>query len=54
MADLESHLDGDLITSCLKEMKEYLPLKRKLTKENVQISGVTKCIPNITYFIIEM
>lgn len=35
MADLESHLDGDLITSCLKEMKEYLPLKRKLTKENV-------------------
>ena len=35
MADLESHLDGDLITDCLKEMKEYLPLKRKLTKENV-------------------
>lgn len=35
MADLESHLDGDLITGCLKEMKEYLPLKRKLTKENV-------------------
>ena len=35
MADLESHLDGDLITGCLKEMKEYLPIKRKLTKENV-------------------
>ncbi len=35
MADLESHLDGDLITDCLKEMKEYLPLKRKLTRENV-------------------
>ena len=35
MADLESHLDGDFITDCLKEMKEYLPLKRKLTKENV-------------------
>ena len=35
MVDLESHLDGDLITDCLKEMKEYLPLKRKLTKENV-------------------
>lgn len=35
MADLESHLDGDLITGCLKEMREYLPIKRKLTKENV-------------------
>ncbi len=35
MADLESHLDGDLVTDCLKEMKEYLPIKRKLTKENV-------------------
>ena len=35
MADLESHLDGDLIAGCLKEMKEYLPVKRKLTKENV-------------------
>lgn len=35
MADLESHIDGDLITDCLKEMKEYLPIKRKLTKENV-------------------
>lgn len=35
MADLESHIDGDLITNCLKEMKEYLPIKRKLTKENV-------------------
>lgn len=35
MADLESHLDGDLITDCLKEMKEYLPVKRKLTRENV-------------------
>ena len=35
MADLESHLDGDLVTVCLKEMKEYLPIKRKLTKENV-------------------
>lgn len=35
MADLESHLDGDLISNCLKEMKEYLPIKRKLTKENV-------------------
>lgn len=35
MADLESHIDGDLVTDCLKEMKEYLPIKRKLTKENV-------------------
>lgn len=35
MADLESHLDGDLISNCLKEIKEYLPVKRKLTKENV-------------------
>ncbi len=35
MADLESHIDGDLISSCLKEMKDFLPVKRKLTKENV-------------------
>ena len=35
MADLESHLDGDLVSNCLKEMKEYLPIKRKLTQENV-------------------
>lgn len=35
MADLESHMDGDLITDCLKEMKDFLPIKKKLTKENV-------------------
>jgi hypothetical protein len=35
MADLESHLDGDLITDCLKDMKGLLPVKKKLTKENV-------------------
>lgn len=35
MADLESHIDGDLISDCLKEMKDFLPVKRKLTKENV-------------------
>lgn len=35
MADLESHLDGDLIADCLKDMKTYLPIKRKLTQENV-------------------
>ena len=40
MADLESHLDGDLIADCLKEMKDFLPIKRKLTKENV-ISDLT-------------
>ncbi len=35
MADLESHIDGDLLTDCLKEMKDFLPIKKKLTKENV-------------------
>ena len=35
MADLESKIDGDLITDCLKEMKDFLPSKRKLTKENI-------------------
>ena len=35
MANLESHIDSDLITDCLKEMKEFLPIKKKLTKENV-------------------
>ena len=35
MADLESHLDGDLITDCLKEIKNFLPIKKKLSKENV-------------------
>lgn len=35
MADLESHIDGDLITDCLKEIKNFLPVKKKLTKENV-------------------
>lgn len=35
MADLESHLDGDLVTGCLKEMKDFLPTKRKLTTENI-------------------
>lgn len=35
MANLESQIDGDLVTNCLKEIREYLPVKRKLTKENV-------------------
>lgn len=40
MADLESHLDGDLVADCLKEMRTYLPVKRKLTKENVVLDFV--------------
>ena len=35
MADLESKLDGDLITTCLADMRGILPVQRKLTKENV-------------------
>ena len=35
MADLESRIDSDLITDCLKDMRNYLPLKKKLTKENI-------------------
>ena len=35
MANLESQLDGDLLSNCLKEIKDYLPSKRKLTKENI-------------------
>lgn len=35
MADLESCIDGDLLTDYLKDMKAYLPIKKKLTKENV-------------------
>ena len=35
MANLESQLDGDIFVNCLREMKEFLPAKRKLTQENV-------------------
>jgi hypothetical protein len=35
MVNLESQLDGDLLTACLKEMRQYLPIKHKLTQENV-------------------
>lgn len=35
MADLESHIDGDLVVECLSDMKKSLPLKKKLTSENV-------------------
>jgi len=33
--DLESQLDPELTCQCLKEMKEYLPKKIKLTEENI-------------------
>lgn len=35
MADLESRIDGDLLTGCLQEIKDFLPSKRKLTSENL-------------------
>jgi len=35
MANLESQIDSDLITDCLVEMKNFLPIKKKLSKENV-------------------
>ena len=35
MANLESQLDGDIILNCLKEMKDIVPAKRKLTTENI-------------------
>ena len=35
MADLESHLDGDLVADCIKDMRKFLPIKKKLTQENV-------------------
>lgn len=33
--DLEAQLDPELTCQCLREMKEYLPKKMKLTEENV-------------------
>ena len=35
IANLESQIDSDLISDCLKEIKDFLPVKKKLTKENV-------------------
>ena len=35
MANLETQIDGDILINCIKEMKDTLPVKRKLTKENV-------------------
>ena len=34
-ANLESQLDGDLVVDCLKNMRDFLPVKRKLSKESV-------------------
>ena len=35
MANLETQIDGDILINCIKEMKDTLPVKRKLTQENV-------------------
>ena len=35
MANLESQIDSDLVVDCIKEIKEFLPAKRKLSKENI-------------------
>lgn len=38
MANLESLIDGDILLNCLKEMKDYMPVGRKLSQENVMSS----------------
>ena len=35
IANLESQIDSDLISNCIKEIRSYLPIKRKLTAENI-------------------
>ena len=35
MANLESQIDGDILLNCLKEVKNFLPVQRKLSQENV-------------------
>ena len=35
MANLESHLETDLVAECLSDIRKVLPIKRILTKENV-------------------
>ena len=35
MANLESQIDGDILLNSLREMKNYIPSKRKISKENV-------------------
>jgi len=38
MANLESLIDGDILLNCLHEMKDYMPVSRKLSQENVMSS----------------
>lgn len=35
MANLEGQIDGDILVSYIREMRDTLPVKRKLTQENV-------------------
>ena len=35
LANLEGQVDGDLIIECIREMRDTLPVKRRLTQENV-------------------
>ena len=35
MADLESQLDGDIIINCLRDLKQFLPVKKKLSQESI-------------------
>ena len=35
IANLESLIDGDILLNCLREMKNYLPVKRELTSDSV-------------------
>ncbi len=35
MANLESQIDGDILLDCLKDMRNFIPNRRKLSQENV-------------------
>ena len=35
MVNLESQIDGDLLINCLRELRQYLPVKHKLTQDNI-------------------
>lgn len=35
MVNLESQIDGDLLINCLHELRQYLPIKHKLTQDNI-------------------
>ena len=35
MANLESQIDSDLVVDCINKMRDFLPTKRKLSKENL-------------------